>query len=265
MPEMRFNNKVAVVTGCTSGIGQAVLAGLVKEGATAYMMVRNEEKASHIADELNAVLPGKVAGIVYFYLSELHTIEPAIKKVYDDAGRIDLFVNNAVGAKRGAEDHTVTGTPLEVVKDMVTGVFLQYNECLRVAIPLMISGGGGNIVNISSASTLAAEETRTYYKCSKHAVNALTEHVAVQYGRDNIRCNAVLPGFTVSPAAMRSLPQQFIDGYLSHAPIKRLCTPEDQANAVLFLLSDESSAITGQKLAVDTGWNVGYALYTYTD
>lgn len=227
-----------------------------------YMMVRNKEKAVPLAEEMNAMGPGKVAGIVLFDCTDLDTIEPAIKEVYEKAGRIDLFVNNAVGSNKVyGMDNSVAGTDRETVMATVTGVFFQYNECLRVAIPLMIAGGGGNIVNISSSSTLAAEESGTYYKLSKHAVNALTQHVALQYGRDNIRCNAVLPGFTISAAAMRALPQQFIDAYLEHAPIRRLCEPEDQANAALFLLSDESSAMTGQKLIVDSGWGVGYHLY----
>ena len=258
---MNFDEKKGIITGCTSGIGLATLKKLLKEGARVVMMVRNVEKASKIVEEIGNTA-GEVAGIVQYEATEVKSIEPAIRQAYEKLGKIDFFVNNAVGSKSAyGLDHTVAGTAYEDVMNSIMGSLVQYNECLRVVIPIMCENGGGNIVNVSSSSTLAAEETRTYYKICKHGINALTQHVALQYGRHGIRCNAVLPGFTVSASAMNNMPKEFLDAYLKHTPLNRIGDPTDQANAIVFLLSDEASYITGQLLVVDGGFGVGYHLW----
>lgn len=113
----------------------------------------------------------------------------------------------------------------------------------------MIKNGGGVIVNIASMNGEFADMSHTGYGVSKYALDKLTQNIAMQYGRAGIRCNAVVPGFIRTEAAL-SLPQQFIEGYVRHLPIKRLGEVEDIANAVLFFASDDSSWVSGQVLEV---------------
>ena len=124
----------------------------------------------------------------------------------------------------------------------------------------MIEGGGGSIVNISSETAVVPQLTRSWYGIAKTAVNALTEHIAVQYGPQNIRCNAVMPPFTKTDA-VKVLPPEFMEQYARAVPLRRVAEPEDMANAVLFLASDEASFITGQCLLVNGGYTLPGADY----
>ena len=134
-------------------------------------------------------------------------------------------------------------------------------ECARVVIPLMIAGGGGSIVNVSSSTGVQPDVSRTYYGVAKAAVNMLTQQIAVQYGRQGIRCNAVLPGFTVSKATEKAMPKEFKEAWLKHTLIRRLGTPQDQANAIVFLASDEASWITGHLMEVCGGYGLAANMY----
>lgn len=257
---MRCEGKVGVVTGCTSGIGLATITMMVEEGAEAYMMVRNLEKAKPIAEELNARGPGRIAGIVYFDAEKLETIEPAIKEIYEKAGRIDMFVNNAIGvgaAGTSPDNDTVTNTSPETTRLLFKGIIGVAAETARVVIPLMIAGGGGSIVQNSSLTANQADTTRTYYGIAKSAVNMLTKHIALQYGRQGVRCNAVLPAFTAGARTLQYLGQEFCDAWLKHCPIRRIGKPEDQAKAIMFFATDDSEWVTGQLLEVSGGYGLG--------
>lgn len=118
----------------------------------------------------------------------------------------------------------------------------------------MLEQGGGSIVNISSIGGMIPDVTRIGYGVSKAAINNITQQIAMQYARNNIRCNAVLPGLTGTDAAMKNMPDSFIRSFLSHVPLNRIGTPEDVANAVLFLSSDDASYITGHILDVAGGY-----------
>lgn len=256
---MRCEGKKGLVTGCTSGIGLATITMMVEEGAEVYMMVRNVEKAQAIADELNAKGPGKVAGIVWFDAGQIESIEPAIKEVYEKAGKIDMFVNNAISGAAGMlpDNLSVTETSHETMSAIFEGIIGVAAETARVIIPLMASTGGGSIVQNSSLTANQADFTRTYYGMAKTAVNMLTRDIALQYGRQGIRCNAVLPGFTASAKTVEYLGQAFVDKWLKHAPLRRLGKPEDQAKAIMFFATDDSEWVTGQILEVSGGYGLG--------
>ena len=132
--------------------------------------------------------------------------------------------------------------------------------CAQYAIPHMIAGGGGSIVNISSETAVVPQLTRSWYGIAKTAVNALTEHIAIQYGRQNVRCNAVMPPFTKTDS-VKVLPPEFVEQYARAVPMGRVAEPEDMANAALFLASDEASFITGQCLLVNGGYTLPGADY----
>ena len=131
----------------------------------------------------------------------------------------------------------------------------------KAVVPYMIENGGGSIINISTIGSIVPDLGRLGYVVSKSGVNALTENIAVQYARHNIRCNAVLPGLIATDAALNNMSQEFIDSFLKHVPLNRFGLPTDIANAVLFLASDESSFITGEILSVAGGFAKPSPLY----
>lgn len=119
--------------------------------------------------------PGKVSGVLYFECDKLETIESSIKEAYEDAGRIDIFINNAIGGASAAKDNlTVTETSHETCMGLMESILGVSAECARVVIPLMIAGGGGSIVNVSSSTGVQPDVSRTYYGVAKAAVNMLT-------------------------------------------------------------------------------------------
>lgn len=259
---MTCEGKVALVTGCTNGIGQATLYKLLEEGAKVYMLVRRTEYGEELARETEGKYPGHVQKVIYFECNKLETIESAIKEAYEDAGRIDIFINNAIGGPEDAPDNTtVTDTSHATCMGLMEGILGVSAECARVVIPLMIAGGGGSIVNVSSSTGTQADVSRTYYGVAKAAVNMLTKQIAVQYGRQGIRCNAVLPGFTVSQATEKALPESFKEAWLKHTLIRRLGDPRDQANAIVFFAGDESAWITGQLLEVCGGYGMAAPMF----
>lgn len=260
---MRCEGKIAVVTGCTAGIGLATITKIVEEGGEVYMLVRNVEKAKPIAEDLNAKGPGRVADIIWFDACEIPTIEPAIKAAYEKAGRIDMFLNNAIGTCKvpQSENLTVAETSREAMTGLIEGTLGVSAECMRVVIPLMIASGGGSIVNTGSTTGLQADTTRSYYGIGKSAVHMLTKYVALQYGRQGIRCNAVLPAFTLGEKTLKIMGQEFCDAWLKHAYIRRPGRPEDQANAIMFFLTDDSAWVTGQLLSVDGGFGCGSPIF----
>ncbi len=259
---MTCEGKIALVTGCTNGIGEATLYKLLEEGADVYMLVRRVDRGEEIAAETEGKYPGKVRKVIYYECDKLDTIEASIKEAYEDAGRIDIFINNAIGGASIAQDNlTVVDTSHETCMGLMESILGVSAECARVVIPLMIAGGGGSIVNVSSSTGIQADVTRTYYGVAKAAVNMLTQQIAVQYGRAGIRCNAVLPGFTVSQATEKALPPDFKEAWLKHALIRRLGTPRDQANAIVFFASDESSWITGHLMEVCGGYGLAANMF----
>ena len=131
----------------------------------------------------------------------------------------------------------------------------------KQVIPHMIKNGGGSIVNISSIGGSIPDLSRIGYGVSKAGVNNITQQIAIQYARQNIRCNAVLPGLTATDAAIDNMPKEFIESFLSHIPLNRMGTPEDMANAVLFFASDDSSYITGNIMEVAGGYGLGTPQY----
>jgi NAD(P)-dependent dehydrogenase (short-subunit alcohol dehydrogenase family) len=260
---MTCEGKIAIVTGATGGIGLAAAKKLIGEGAIVYPLVRRVEAMDEIAAGWGNATPGRAAGAIRFDAWDLAAVRPAIEAVYADAGRIDIFVNNAIASQGagGGNNTTVVDTDHETMMNMFKAVMGVTAECMRVVIPLMIQGGGGSIVNLSSLAGNQADMTRSYYGIFKSAVNMLTKDVALQYGRQGIRCNAVLPGFTVGANTLDVLPKEFVEQWLKHAPIRRLGAPEDQANAIAFFAGNQSEWVTGQCLEVSGGYGLGAPVF----
>lgn len=254
----RLKDKVALVTSATRGIGLASALKLAENGAEVAMGVRRMEAAQEICDRYRE--QGYRMFPVYFDAGIRGSYSTMVEDVMNRSGRIDILVNN-FGMGRPAEDLSLTAGSEEVffhILEMNLGSV--YRIC-RLVIPHMQKQGGGSIVNISSIGGILPDVTRIGYGVSKAAVNNITRQIALQYARENIRCNAVLPGLTATDAALKNMPEDFIRSFLSHVPLNRMGTPEDMADAVLFLASDESSYITGHILDVAGGYGMGTPQY----
>ena len=254
---MRLDNKVALVTSSTRGIGFASALKLAQCGATVYLGVRRVNDTQEICDkypELN-MIP------IYFDAYEEDTYKSMIDEIIEKEGKIDILVNN-FGTSTPNKDLDLINTEEEyffnTIKANVGTVF----SISKNAIPHMIENGGGSIINISSIGGVVPDISRIAYGVSKSAVNNITKQMAMQYARYGIRVNAVLPGMTTTEAVSANMPEEFQKSFLSHVPLNRMGTPEDIANAVYFFASDLSSYITGDIMEVSGGYALGTPQYS---
>lgn len=255
---MKLENKVALVTASTRGIGLACVQRLAKEGAVVYMGARNLERAEERAKELNE--QGCTVRTVYNDASKKETYAAMVNEVMEKEGRIDILVNN-FGTSNPQKDLDIKSTEYEeyirTIDMNLASVFLT----AQAVIPHMAANGGGSIINISSIGGLRPDISQISYGTSKAAINYLTKLIAVQCARDNIRCNAVLPGMTATDAVNDNLTDAFRDFFLKHTPIKRMGKPEEIAGTVLYFASDDSAYTTGQIVDVSGGFGLPTPVY----
>lgn len=255
---MGLQGKVAVVTASTRGIGWACVQRLAKEGATVYMAARNLENAEKQAAGLNA--QGCTVKTVYCDAADQATFTAMIKTVAEAEGRLDILVNN-FGTSDPKKDLDIKATEYETfittVDKNLGSVFLT----AQAAIPYMTASGGGSIINISSIGGLRPDISQIAYGTSKAAINYMTKLIAVQCARDNIRCNAVLPGMTATDAVKNNLTDGFRDFFLKHTPIRRMASPEEIAGTVFYFASDDAAFTTGQIVDVSGGFGLPTPIY----
>lgn len=258
----KLQDKVALVTSSTKGIGLECAKTLAENGAIVYVAARSEELANEVVKDIES--NGGIAKFVYFNAREEETYTSMIDEVIKNEGKIDILVNNYGGTNAKLDKDLVNGDTDEffnIVKDNLQSVYL---PC-KAAVPYMIKNGGGSIVNISTIGSVVPDLSRMAYCVSKASINSLTQNIATQYARNNIRCNAVLPGLIATKAALDNMSEEFIESFLRHVPLNRMGKPEDIAKAVLFYASDDSSFITGDILEVAGGYSMPtpqYADYT---
>lgn len=249
----KLENKVAVVTASTKGIGLATAELLAENGAVVYLAARNEELANEAIAHITA--KGGQAKFVYFNAREEQTFTSMIEEVVANEGKIDILVNNYGATDVRVDKDLVSGDSdafFRIVEENLKSVYL---PC-KAAVPHMIENGGGSIVNISTIGSIIPDLSRMAYCVSKAAINALTENIATQYAKDHIRCNAVLPGLIATNAALSNMSEDFIQSFLHHVPLNRMGEPDDIAKAVLFFASDDSAYITGHHLEVAGGYGM---------
>lgn len=254
----KLENKVALVTSATRGIGLFSSLKLAENGATVYMGVRRMEATQEICDEY--AKKGYKMIPVYFDAYKDETYKTMVDEVIKKEGKLDILVNN-FGTSSPKEDLDLINTDEEYFFNTLKANIGTVFSITKCAVPHMIKNGGGSIVNISSVGGSIPDVTRIAYGVSKSGVNNITQQIAMQYAKHNIRCNAVLPGFTATDAALDNMPKEFIDSFLSHVPLKRAGKPEDIANAVLFFASEDSSYITGHIMEVAGGYGLGTPQY----
>ena len=243
---MLLENKIAIVTGGTRGIGFAIVEAFLEEGATVILCgsrPESAEKAVLQLKEKNSL--AKVEGISP-NLSDYNEVKDAFNTIISKYGHIDILVNNA-GVSENTPFTDYTPETFERVMDLnVKGVF----NCTKAVVDYMVEQKSGVILNTSSMVSITGQPSGIAYPSSKFAVNGLTISLARELGPKGIRVNAVAPGVTYTDM-MRSVPQKYIDPLVAKIPLRRIGQPEDIANAFVFLASEKASYITGVVLSVD--------------
>ena len=255
---MKLKDKIVLITASTRGIGLACVKACAKEGATVYMAARNLDLAKKVANELNS--QGYNVKYVYNDASKPETYITMIEDVIKDEGRIDILVNN-FGTSNPGKDLDFSNTDIDVFLDTVNINIRSVFMASQQAAKHMAKQGGGSIINISSVGGLVPDISQVSYGTSKAAINYLTKLIAVHEAKNNIRCNAVLPGMTATDAVEKNLTGEFRDLFLRHIPFNRMSRPEEIAAAVVYFASDESTYTTGQILTVSGGFGLTTPLY----
>ena len=255
---MKLKDKIVLITASTRGIGLACVKACTKEGATVYMAARNLDLAKEVANELNS--QGYNVKYVYNDASKPETYITMIEDVIKDEGRIDVLVNN-FGTSNPGKDLDFSNTDIDVFLDTVTINIRSVFMASQQAAKHMAKQGGGSIINISSVGGLVPDISQVAYGTSKAAINYLTKLIAVHEAKNNIRCNAVLPGMTATDAVEKNLTGDFKELFLRHIPFNRMGKPEEIAAAVVYFSGDESAYTTGQILTVSGGFGLATPLY----
>jgi 3-oxoacyl-[acyl-carrier protein] reductase len=243
---MKLDGKIALVTGGAQGIGRAIAFALAREGAKVMVSDINLERAEETCRELAAA--GSEAVAVKGNVAEGRDAEMMIQKTLEQFGRLDILVNNA-----GITRDQVLLRMKEEDWDLVLGVNLKGAFHLTKAVLRpFLKQRGGKIVNIASVTGQMGNAGQSNYSSSKAGLIGFTKSVAREYASRNIQVNAVAPGF-IDTAMSQAIPQKERDLLIRQIPLERLGTPEDIAEAVLFLAGPGADYITGQVLNVNGG------------
>lgn len=239
-----FNGKVAVITGGASGIGLATARKLLSEGAKVVLVDWNED-VSEIAKTLNNDALG-----IRCDVSSDTDVQKCVNDIIEKFDHIDLLVANAgVGGGPNKAHEVSVDEWNKVIGVNQTGIFLMN----KYVISEMLKNGGGAIVNTSSMYGLVGTTMSFAYSASKGAINQMTRSLALTYARDNIRVNAVAPGYVDTPI-LAEVPKEAKDAMANQLPVGRLGKDTEIANLICYLLSDDASFITGAIVPIDGGF-----------
>lgn len=239
-----FNGKVAVITGGASGIGLATARKLLSEGAKVVLVDWNED-VSEIAKTLNNDALG-----IRCDVSSDTDVQKSVNDIIEKFGHIDFLVANAgVGGGPNKAHEVSVDEWNKVIGVNQTGIFLMN----KYVISEMLKNGGGAIVNTSSMYGLVGTTMSFAYSASKGAINQMTRSLALTYARDNIRVNAVAPGYVDTPI-LAEVPKEAKDAMANQLPVGRLGKDTEIANLICYLLSDDATFITGAIVPIDGGF-----------
>ncbi len=245
-----FEGKVALITGAGQGIGEAAALRLAKEGAVVGVFDRNPESTSRVVEAI-AAFGGKAAPLIGD-VSNSDGVAGIVKLFEKEYGKIDFLVNNA-GFDR-------PGGFLKLHADDFRSVwevhFIGTVNFIMACSKNMIEKGYGAIVNVSSIYGKVGCKGESAYSSAKAAVVGLTKSLAREFGRKGIRVNAVMPGLTATPTIQSMMNEKIRDIFIEETPLGRIAQPHEIAAVIAFLLSDESSFITGSVIEATGGWGM---------
>ncbi len=241
-----LHDKTILVGGGATGIGAATAARLAEEGAKVAIGDVNIAGARTTADRITA--DGGAAIAVEFDLADEDSIRALVDETVSTFGTVDGLFNVGADLSQGnlGRDTTLLDTDLDVWQRTLDVNLLGYVRTIRTVLPILLANGGGAIVNTSSGAALGSDPSHVAYGASKAGVNHLTRHVAVNWGKDNIRSNGVMPGLVMGETQQRQNDIQLQQAFLMFARTTRLGRPDDMASVVTFLLSEEAEWINGQ-------------------
>jgi NAD(P)-dependent dehydrogenase (short-subunit alcohol dehydrogenase family) len=250
---MMLKNKVALITGGSSGIGMAIAQRFLKEGAKIVITGRSKERCDSAQNQLNTIAVDGVDSATGD-VSKWDDVEKMVEKTVKRFGRIDILINNAGIYLEKRIEETSEEEWDQVININLKGVFL----CSKAVYPHFKNQGSGTIVNISSDSGVSGNPNEAAYCASKGGVTNLTRAMALDYAKENIRVNAICPAVINTPMLQKEVDmQEDKEAYLKEMdelhPIGRVGRPEEVAFAVLMVASDEASFITGANIPVDGG------------
>jgi len=250
---MKLKDKVAIVTGGASGIGRAICLGMANEGADVVVADIAVEEADKVVNEVKAI--GRKAIAVKVDITKSQEANQMAKTVLDEFGKIDILVNNA-GGSAGKEDVPFYEST-EDTWDWVIALNLKgARNCTRVVINHMIEKRSGKIVSIASVSGVIGTVPKYAYSAAKAGVIGFTKVLAKEMASYGVHVNSVSPGSIETPLFLLNT-EEFIEKVRKGTPLGRLGKPEEIANMVVFLASDDASYITGQNFIVDGGRTLG--------
>jgi NAD(P)-dependent dehydrogenase (short-subunit alcohol dehydrogenase family) len=246
---MRLKEKKAVVTGAGQGIGKAIALKMAQEGADVVVVEWNRETGIETQKEIEAL--GRRCLFFAVDVADRRQVDRMVAEAIATYGKIDILVNNAGFDRPGSLLKTK-----EEDWDAVFGVHLKGTlNCIQAVAPQMIERNYGKIINLSSVWGKRGAVSEISYSTAKAGILGLTKSVARELGRYQINVNAVLPGFILTPTVSK-MAEKYRNIIIENTPMKRAGQPEEIANVVAFLASDEASFVTGAEIEVSGGWNM---------
>lgn len=247
---MRFERKVAIVTGAAGAIGSATSRKLVAEGASVVLADVDTERLTAVVEELGDRALAQPTDV-----TKESDVAAAVAAAVETFGGLDVLHNNAVWAV--PDDLDALQTPDSTWRAHFEVIVMAAVWGCRHAVPRMIERGGGAIVHTSSMAAHNPPGSKISYASMKAGVESLSKSIAVLHGEDGIRSNCVAPGLVLHPGVQALVSEEEIDKMARTIPLGRLATPEDIADVVVYLASDEAAYVTGQLIMVHGGGRKG--------
>lgn len=248
-PLFNLDGKVAIITGASKGIGEAMARGLAEFGAKVVVSSRKQESVDAVADAMKA--DGLEATGIACHVANADQREQLINKTIEKYGQIDILINNA-----GTNPYfgPIDQMPTEVYQKTMDINLNAPMELSKLAYPHMQKQGGGSVIHISSIEGLHASAGFAAYNLSKAGVVMLAQNQAAEWGKDNIRVNVICPGLVKTKLSqMLWQDERNLQKFEKNVPLKRMATPDEMAGLAVFLASDASSYMTGAVLVNDGG------------
>ncbi|MEC7850013.1 MAG: 3-oxoacyl-[acyl-carrier-protein] reductase [Candidatus Neomarinimicrobiota bacterium] len=244
--KFNLNNKIAIVTGASQGIGKIIAFELAKSGAHVACISRNKKAIESIVEEIT--INGGQASSFPCDISDSDTLSEIITEIIKENSRIDILVNNAGITK----DSLLMRMSIEQWDDVINTNLKGAFHCTKAVVRYMMKNKFGRIINITSIVGLTGNAGQANYAASKAGLIGMTKSIAKEVASRGITANCIAPGW-IETSMTDKLSGEVKNEFLSHIPVGRIGSPDDIANAVIFLASDEAGYITGQTITVDGG------------